>query len=391
MTIYLVNSGFEAAKAATAEKSLRAALPDLTQLATIDDLGARLAPTGGDPAVVLLLAALRDDARFERIVEAVAEFAGRAFFIVICDEMSASQYKALVRTGNADWVSADADPREVLEIVARARRGADLAPAGGTGGRAAAVLFAASAGGVGNATLAVETAVHVKTAKATRQRNVCIVDLDFQGSHVCDHLDIEPRLQIGEISTNPDRLDAQLFEIFASRHASGVHVFAAPRGRFDACELNIAALDRLFDMMIARYDLILIDLPPTWFAWTPPILAACSGAIVTGLNTIPALRRAAETLATVRLNASPSARLAVAINRTQRGLMGGVARRQHVETVLARETIFYVSEQPALLDSINAGTPAIAAGASRSWTREIGQLAGFCAGLLPAAAAKPSA
>ncbi len=391
MPIYLVNSGLDAANAAAAEKRLRAALPDLIPLAAIDDLGARLARPGGDPAFVLLLAPVRDHARFERIVEAVAQFAGRAFFIVIGEEMSASQYKALVRTRNADWVSASADAREVLEIMARARRTADVPPAGGAGRRAAAVVFAASAGGVGNATLAVETAVHFKAAKATRQRNVCVVDLDFQGSHVCDHLDIEPRLQIGEISATPDRLDAQLFDIFASRHASGVHVFAAPRSRFDSCELNIAALDRLFDMMVARYDLILIDLPPTWFAWTPPIIAACTGAIVTGLNTIPALRRAAETLAAVRQNASPSAQIAVAINRTQRGLMGGVARRQHVENVLARETIFYVSEQPTLLDSINAGTPAIAAGASRSWTREIGRLAGFCAGMLPAAAGKTSA
>jgi pilus assembly protein CpaE len=373
--------------AAAAEKRLRAAVPDLASVATIADLAARLAQPDDGPAFVLLLASLRDRASVDTIIDFVTLHGGRAFFIVIGEEMSASDYKALVRTRRADWVSADADPREVIDIMARTRRAAEVAPAAsGTGARAAAVAFAASAGGVGNATLAVETAVRLKTDKATRQRNVCIVDLDFQGSHVCDHLDIEPRLQIAEISANPERLDAQLFEIFASRHASGVHVFAAPRTRFDACTLNIAALDRLLDMMAARYDLILADLPPAWLGWTPQIIAACNGVVVTGLNTIPGLRRAAETLAAVRQGASPSAQIAVAINRCQRALIGGVARRQHVDSVLAGEKVLYVGEEPALIDSVNAGTPAVAGSPSRHWAKEIGLIARFCADVAPAAA-----
>jgi pilus assembly protein CpaE len=389
MAVYLMNAGLP--DAAAAEKRLRAAVPDLASVATIADLAARLAQPNDGPAFVLLLASLRDRASVDTIIDFVALHGGRAFFIVIGEEMSASDYKALVRTGRADWVSADADPREVLDIMARTRRASEAPATGGTGARAAAVAFAASAGGVGNATLAVETAVRLKTDKATRQRNVCIVDLDFQGSHVCDHLDIEPRLQIAEISANPERLDAQLFEIFASRHASGVHVFAAPRSRFDACTLNIAALDRLLDMMAARYELILVDLPPAWLAWTPQIIAACNGVIVTGLNTIPGLRRAAETLVAVRQGASPSARIAVAINRCQRALIGGIARRQHVDSVLAGETVLYVGEEPALIDSVNAGTPAIAANPSRHWAKEIGLIARFCADVAPAAAVRTPA
>jgi pilus assembly protein CpaE len=385
MAVYLVNAGLP--NAAAAEKKLRAAVPDLASVATIADLAARLARPDDGPAFVLLLASLRDRASVDTIIDFVALHGGRAFFIVIGEEMSSTDYKALVRTRRADWVSADADPREVLDIMARTRRAAEAAPAaGGTGARAAAVAFAASAGGVGNATLAVETAVRLKTDKATRQRNVCIVDLDFQGSHVCDHLDIEPRLQIAEISANPDRLDAQLFEIFASRHASGVHVFAAPRTRFDACTLNVAALDRLLDMMAARYELILVDLPPAWLAWTPQIIAACNGVIVTGLNTIPGLRRAGETLKAVRQAASPSAQIAVAINRCQRALIGGIARRQHVDSVLAGEKVLYVGEEDALIDSVNAGTPAITANPSRHWAKEIGLIARFCADVAPAAA-----
>ena len=93
--------------------------------------------------------------------------------------------------------------------------------------------------------LAVEIGVYLKTNKPTKDRNICIVDLDFQSSHICDHLDIEARFQIDEISSNPERLDSQLFDIFISRHSTGLHVFAAPRRRFDVCNLNLSALDIL--------------------------------------------------------------------------------------------------------------------------------------------------
>ena len=76
-----------------------------------------------------------------------------------------------------------------------------------------------------------------------RGRRICLLDLDLQTSHLCDHLDIEPRLQIQEILENPDRLDAQLFDLFVSRHAaSGIDVLASPRSRGDPVGLGMAVL-----------------------------------------------------------------------------------------------------------------------------------------------------
>src|SRR5262249_7888351 len=146
----------------------------------------------------------------------------RGFFILISEDIAASDYKRLVRTGGADWVSAAAVPQEVLDIMSRQRSGIDARPA--SRGEPVVVCFAPSAGGVGNTTLTVEVASYLKSSKPTKHREICIVDLDFQSSHVCDHLDIEPRLQIQEISSSPERLDEQLFDIFVSRHASGLHV-----------------------------------------------------------------------------------------------------------------------------------------------------------------------
>ena len=282
------------------------------------------------------------------------------------------------------------------DIIARHRR--RLETGGETGGaKPVAVSFVPSAGGVGNTTLALEAAIRLKTDKATRERRICIVDLDFQGSHVCDYLDLEPRLKIQEILDHPERLDAQLFEIFISRHASGLHVFAAPRSKLDLCDLNVSALDAFFSLASLRYDLILIDLPSIWFAWTEQIVSASDGVIVTGVNTIPRLRQAVETLAAVRAvgkplpaaaaapaqaQDQPKREIAVAINRCRRLFIGrGMLHQHHVETVLGGEKIFFIGEEAMALESVNTGTPIGLAKTGGAFAKEIAALAAFCAGL----------
>lgn len=179
-------------------------------------------------------------------------------------------------------------------------------------------------------------------------------------------------------------MDDQLFEIFISRHASGLDVFAAPRSKFEYCDLDIAALDALLTMAAARYDLLLVDCPVTWFAWTPKVIAVSNAVLVTGINTVPGLRQVAETLATVRQLPQAPGQLAVAINRSQRRLVGGVVRRHHVETTLGSEKIFYVAEEPMALESINTGSPMAMSKSYRAMGKDIAALAAFCDGISPA-------
>ena len=162
------------------------------------------------------------------------------------------------------------------------------------------VSFTPSAGGVGNSTLAIETAIHLVRAKSTKGARVALVDLDFQSSHVCDYLDIAPKFQFEEIVAAPDRLDDHLLSAFISHHPSGLDVLAASRSRFHARDLSVEALSALFDRMAQRYSTIIIDLPLSVHSWTLPLLAASKGILVTGLNTIPGLRQIEETMRALR-------------------------------------------------------------------------------------------
>jgi pilus assembly protein CpaE len=381
MSAYFFSLGLNADRSAVIEKKIKEVVPELVRVKSFEDVRPHRPGKGHGAAYVLVAGSGNTDAYFDRLLSMVNQARDQFFFILISDEISASDYKRLIRTGGADWASIAHAPQEISEIIARRRMSSKPATAA-DGGPPVAIAFVPSAGGVGNTTLVAEIGTQLKAGKNGKDRRICAVDLDFQTSHLCDYLDIEPRLQIEEISANPERLDAQLFEIFISRHSSGLDVFAAPRSKFNICELSAVALDKLFDMISSRYDLMLIDLPVTAFSWTADVIANCDGLLVTGLNTIPGLRQISETLTTARSYGNHVHPIAVVINRSERRVMGGVARGKHIEAVLREEKVFFVSDnRAAFISSTNSGTPLSLTTSYRKPTREIAAITAFCAGI----------
>jgi pilus assembly protein CpaE len=381
MSAYFLSLGLNADQSSTIEKRIKDVVPKLVRVRSFEEIRQNKSGKGDGATYVLVVGPSNTNAYFDRLLSMVEQARDQFFFILISEDISASDYKRLIRTGSADWASTARAPQEILEILAR-RRVLPKPVALGGGGQPVAIAFVPSAGGVGNTTLVAEIGTQLKTGKAGKERKICAIDLDFQTSHLCDYLDIEPRLQIQEISANPERLDAQLFEIFISRHSSGVDVFAAPRSKFNVCDLSDVALDKLFDMISSRYDLMLIDLPVTAFSWTADVVANCDGVLVTGINTIPCLRQISETLTAVRSYSNHAAPIAVVINRSERRVLGGVARGKHVQTVLREEKVFFVSDnRAAFVGSTNTGTPLSLGSSYRKPTRELAAISVFCAGI----------
>jgi pilus assembly protein CpaE len=374
MTIYIVNADNNARRGGLIESRLQRAIPALVNIERIEDAPQSSTSKPGERNCVVVILAPQDRTYVKALLDGSSQFSEKIFYILVGDEISASEYKALLRTGRADWISATAEPNEILETIAGLQKAREE---GDFNQKAVVATLAPSVGGAGNSTLAAEVGILLSRSNAAKRCRVCIVDLDFQSSHICDYLDVEPRLQIQEISNNPDRLDAHLFDIFVSRHASGLHVFAAPRSKVDICDLNVAALDRFLEMVSARYDLILIDLPPTWFSWTSQIIFASDTVMVTGLNTIPSLRQMVETIAAVRDVGQPDVRIAVVINRCARNLVRGIARRRHVETLLGNEKVFYVGEEPMAAQSVNSGSPMAVTNSYRKIRKDIVSLANY--------------
>jgi pilus assembly protein CpaE len=384
MQIYFFTAGTESSELNELERRIRSTVPSLRKLANLDAVtGARSQDAASaNPDQICIIIPVLTGTSLDHMANIAEQEHRGIFFIFVSNEISASDYKRLVRSGGADWVSIQGAPQEILDIISRSSR-TDVRGSSDEQVRPAIVTFVPSSGGVGNATLAIETAVQIKRAKQTRARRVCLLDLDLQASHICDYLDIEPRFNVEEIVHNPDRLDAQLFDLFVSRHgASGIDVLATPRNRRASVELNMAALDALFRFISEQYDLVIINVPPAWFDWTDQILAVSDLAIVTGLNNVPGLRQIAETLQEVKRAQRVPPQIVVALNRCESGLVGGVARRRHVNQALGNQTAVYIREDAAAANhSLNTGVPISITSRSSRITKDVRALASLVSGL----------
>src|SRR5262249_18394493 len=378
MQIYFFTAGTESSELNELERRIRSTVPSLRKLTNLDAESAApsQAGAGGNHDQICIIIPVLTGTSFDRMVNIAAQEHRDIFFIFVSNEISASDYKRLVRSGGADWVSIQGAPQEILDIISRINR-ADVRAVHDEQMRPAIVVFVPSTGGGGNATLAIETAVQIKRAKQTRSRRGCLLDPDLR-THPCFGLPhIQPPFHIQEIVQNPDRLDAQLFDLFVSRHAaSGIDVLAVPRNRRASVELDMAALDALFRFISEQYDLVIINVPPAWFDWTDQILGVSDLAIVTGLNNVPGLRQIAETLQEVKRAERVPPQIVVALNRCESGLVGGVARRRHVNQALGNQTAIYIREDAAAANhSLNTGVPISITSRSSKITKDVRALA----------------
>ena len=381
MSVYFMQSPGDANWSIEVERKLNSAIPDLKRVARIEDIG-QLAFKTAERSFVILDASGAENGRFQNLIDLITAHNGDAFFIAVGGEISARDYKKLIQFGNADWVAESGLPHEVLDTMGRVRAaiGGAVAPE-----RPIVMSFVPSAGGVGNSTLAIETAMQLVTGKAAKGAKVALIDLDFQSSHVCDYLDISPKLQFDELMASPERLDDHLLSVFVSHHAAGLEVFAATRQRFQKRELGVDALSALFERMAQRYAYIVVDLPLSAHVWTRPLLSASDAILVTGVNTIPGLRQMAETLQAIRAEFAVSGDVRAIVNKCEFSLLGNVARADHVARILGEEKRMFVRNSRVALECMNVGSPMTLACPSDKSVRDIAAIAEYCAALKPAA------
>jgi pilus assembly protein CpaE len=376
MTIYLLTA--EPWKADDHIKAIEAKLltmiPELRTIEKIQDISAEIGSKSDEKIVVIFVSPILPRSGIDNFINIASRYRDRVFFILISNEISGDDYKRLIRSGGADWVAANGTLQEIPDLVYKQKL-----PHHGVPARAdikpTVISFLPCMGGVGNTTVALEVALRIKLAKATRSWKVCYIDLDFQTSHVCDHLDIDARFQIHDILDRPERLDEQLFELFVSHHACGLDVFAAPRSKLDPSLVDAAVLDPFLDMILEKYNYIVLDLPVSWFSWTGPTLEGSDAIIMTGINTIPCLRQAKATLDAVVNTKASSSQIAIVMNRVTHRLIGGIERRSHVESVFPNEQIFYINEHRDAVDRINTGRPAALDGGQ---AKDFAELTSFC-------------
>ena len=87
----------------------------------MQEIDRRAASKARGQTFVLVVVPSTDSGYFEKLINIVARYRGDFFFILISNEISATDYKRLIQSGGADWVSEVAPPQEITDIITRQR------------------------------------------------------------------------------------------------------------------------------------------------------------------------------------------------------------------------------------------------------------------------------
>jgi pilus assembly protein CpaE len=275
--------------------------------------------------------------------------------IVVTQNFDADIARAVLQMRAADFLVKPIPPIELVRACARVTKAEAARPAV----EAKIYTFLPASGGAGVTTLAIQTAMLLLNSRSGRSRpSTCIVDLDFQHGAVADYLDVEPRLNLGEVEPRPDRLDRQLLEVMLSQHASGLSVIAAPNRPAEMRSFDPEVVTRLLDLVAGHFEYVVFDMPRTWFSWTDGVLLGSDHLFVVSEATVPGLRHARQLVAAVKERFDGCADPRVIVNRFQEQMFSAGLRRADIEQALGGAFASSIPNDYSLVrEAIDRGVP----------------------------------
>ena len=274
--------------------------------------------------------------------------------VAITQAFDESVARRLMQMRVADFMVKPVPPVELVQTCARVAK----KPANTETSEAQIFTFLPAVGGAGVTTLAVQTAMLLLNSGTRGKTATCLVDLDFQHGACADYLDIEPRLNIGEIEPRPERLDRQLLEVMISQHASGLAVVAAPNRPAEMRSFDPDVVTRLLDLVSSHFDYVVFDMPRTWFSWTDSVLLGSNKLFIVTETTVPGLRHAKQLVEAIRERLGDGPHPQVIINRFEQTLFSAGLRRSDVEQALGEAFAASIPNHYSIVrEAIDRGVP----------------------------------
>jgi pilus assembly protein CpaE len=274
--------------------------------------------------------------------------------VVVTQAFDAEVARTLLQMRVADFLVKPVPPIELVRACARVAK----ASASKESTEAQIYTFLPAVGGAGVTTLAIQTAMLLLNSGSRGPASTCLVDLDFQHGACADYLDLEPRLNLGEIEPRPERLDRQLLEVMLSHHPSGLAVIAAPNRPAEMRSFDPEMVTRLLDLVSTHFDYVVFDMPRTWFSWTDSVLLGSNNLFIVSEATVPGLRHAKQLVAAIaeRLGDSPQPK--VIVNRFERRMFSSGLRRSDIEQALGESFVACIPNHYNLVrEAIDRGVP----------------------------------
>ena len=309
--------------------------------------------TEGAAAVVIDIDAA-SDAEMAELQRLSAKSNGWPPIVAVTQVFDEAVARRLLQMRVADFLAKPVAPAELVRACTRVAKG----PAVSENTEAQVYTFMAAVGGAGATTIAIQSAMQLLQAHSHGRATVCLVDLDFQHASCAHYLDLEPRLNFGEIEPRPERLDRQLLEVMLSHHASGLTVIAAPNRPAEMRSFDPEVVMRLLDLISTHFNYVVFDMPRTWCPWTDSVLLGSNQVFVVSEMTVLGLRHAKQLAEVIgeRLKEGPPPK--VIVNRFEQRFFGPGLRRADIEQAIGESFAGTVPNQYQLVrEAIDRGVP----------------------------------
>lgn len=318
----------------------------------------QVAADGTLPASDLILVEVDpgDAAEMELLRRMIQSRHGGPAFVATAAGATLDDVRRLMRIGVIDVLPQPVQRSDVLaalEAAVKLRR-AQTEPAGSKG-RLVSVLK--GGGGAGATTLAVQTGYCLAKALQTDGGEVCILDLDIQAGTVALYLDLIDRVGLADLIDLPERLDVEMLQGAIARHRSGLAALAAPRDIMPLESFSVDFIRRLTQVACSRFDIVLIDLPPTWSLWSFEALRQSDEVLLVTQMTVPGVRQARRQLDTLKAEGLDDVPVKVVLNRFEKRWRDTFSLKE-VESALGRKVDFTVAnDYRTVSEALDQGLP----------------------------------
>ena len=212
-------------------------------------------------------------------------------------------------------------------------------------------------GGSGATTVAIEIA-NALAARGTRDKSVCLIDLNLADGGAAAYLGAHPLMRPPELGAAADRLDAAMMQAFVTPVSPRFDLLSAPRDPNAFDQVGREAVLRLLETACEVYEWVILDMPRHRRAWTLEALGGCDEVLVISELTVPALLAARALSEEIDRGLSVSGKAKIVLNRLASRVFGPAPSMAEAEKALQRKAEAGISSDwEAAAASVNLGGP----------------------------------
>jgi pilus assembly protein CpaE len=277
--------------------------------------------------------------------------------LVICTRLPAGLARAVMRLPGSDVLEAPFDSEQLQAAIYGLLDQVKDQPAATAVHQSRCWSVVGAVGGAGATTLAVEIA-SVLAAKSSRERGVCLVDLNLADGAAAAYLGAAAAMSVAQLGPVAERMDGALLAAFATPAFKGLDILACPRDPLAFDQISREAVLRILEIACEAYDHVIVDMPRHRRSWTLDVLAGSDEVLVVSELTVPALLAARAFCEELERALPGSPRPRVVLNRVASRMFGPAPSTAEAERALERKADGGISSDwEAAAASVNLGGP----------------------------------